>query len=156
VNQPGPVAVGVDVVGGVDLERAFVVRMIGHLLAERMLVGPAEQVLAGDFLLYLVVVVAALPQDLLVFRLGEVEQFLLAVSLRTNPDIIAVLVDRDKGVRRDRPRSRRPDDERALSILEVEFNVNRGILDVLVLDLVVRDGGLTARTLRDGAVALLD
>jgi hypothetical protein len=44
----------------------------------------------------------------------------------------------------------------SLAVAQGELHVDRRVLDVVVLDLVVRDGGLASRALRDGALALLD
>src|SRR5699024_2426294 len=154
VDETG--SIDLDVISVIDFADALTVGAIGYLLGQRMLVLPAEHFLAIEFVEYLVVVVATFLQDLFDDFGSEIEHLLLAAPFRTDLPILDVLVDRDELVGRNGPRRRRPDDEVPLAFAERELDVDRGILDLVILDLVLRDGRLTPGTLGDRALALLD
>ena len=79
-------------------------------------------------------------------------------------DVGQLRVDRDRGVRHQRPRSRRPDDQRvalaqrAGRLRDGQAYVDRGVLDVLVAlrDLVRGERRAAARAVRHDLVALVE
>ena len=148
VHQAGAV-VGGDVVGEHDEVRA----RRSSTEVERAPVGPALQLAAGQRREHLGVVAEHLAS-----AAASATTKVLVAGARD--DVVDVRVDRDGGVRHERPRRRRPDQQVGLAGPRAgrqrEADVDRRVGDVLVAlrDLVVGQRGAAARAVRRDAVVL--
>ncbi len=152
VDQPGAVLDG-DVVGEHDVVGRLTARVVGELdQLEGPVVAPALHRRARDPLDHL----PALAECRLQQRLGDDEP-LGAVG---GDDVLDLGVNRDRGVRHQRPRGRRPDQQRGLPGQraggEGEAHVDRRVGHGLVAlgELVVGQAGAAARAVRRDAVVL--
>ncbi len=154
VDESRPVCL--DVLCGVHLLGARLVDVVGHLVGQWVVVRRAGQFLARQLVEELVVVVPA-PREHVLDTVGREDQHLrVAVAFGPHPLVGEVRVGRDERVRDDRPRGGGPDHKTPRLVGQRELHVHRRFADLVVLHLVVGDGGLTPGTLVDRALPLFD